>query len=116
MMTAHSLAAHRFPKLPESALTGQRSANNRKSDFLVNQGLVARIAEAGRLRVDVVHATALIHAAQAPKTGRDAAPAAERISVHAVALRALLTEAVNVLYPTHQQLTKNVRTHGSDPG
>jgi len=44
-------------------VTGQRSANNRKSDFLVNQGLVARIAEAGRLRVDVVHATALIHAA-----------------------------------------------------
>ena len=29
----------------------------------VLQGLVARIAEAGRLRVDVVHATALIHAA-----------------------------------------------------
>jgi hypothetical protein len=44
-------------------VTGQRSANNRKSDFLVNQGLVARIAEVGRLRVDVVHATALIHAA-----------------------------------------------------
>jgi hypothetical protein len=47
----------------EESVTGQRSANNRKSDFLVNQGLVARIAEAGRLRVDVVHATALIHAA-----------------------------------------------------
>jgi AcrR family transcriptional regulator len=29
----------------------------------VLQGLVARIAEAGRLRVDVVHATVLIHAA-----------------------------------------------------
>jgi hypothetical protein len=46
-----------------SAVTGQRSANNRKSDFLVNQGLVARIAEAGRLCVDVVHAAALTHAA-----------------------------------------------------
>src|SRR4029077_20672773 len=34
----------------------------------VLQGLVARIAEAGRLRVDVAHATALIHAAGAGVT------------------------------------------------
>src|ERR1700730_7816224 len=48
----------------------------------VLQGLVARIAEAGRLRVDVVHATVLIHAAGtvlaltphgAPSTARDQA-------------------------------------------
>src|SRR6478672_3142569 len=94
------------------------------------QGLVARVAEAGRLRVDVAHATRLLHAAgtgitltlaatppeerdprlsetmreailtaitvpvsgEAPKGGPDTAPAAERIKVHAVALRALLTE------------------------
>jgi hypothetical protein len=107
----------------------------------VLQGLVARIAEAGRLRV-VVHATVLIHAAgtgvtltlaatppeerdprlsdtmreailtavtvpasaKARKGGRDAAPAAERVAVHAVALRALLTEAANVLSPEERQL------------
>src|SRR6185295_2150544 len=95
------------------------------------QGLVARIAEAGRLRVDVAHATDLIHAAgtgvtltlaAAPPEERDprlaetmreailtaitvpgtgetadvapgAASTAERVTVHAVALRALLTEA-----------------------
>jgi AcrR family transcriptional regulator len=110
----------------------------------VLQRLVARIAEAGRLRVDVVHATALIHAAgtgvtltlaaippeerdprlsdtmreailtavtvasaKAPKGGRDAPPAAERVAVHAVALRALLTEAVNVLSPAERQLLRD---------
>src|SRR5205807_4742758 len=94
----------------------------------VLQGLVARIAEAGRLRVDVAHATDLIHAAgtgvtlalaatppeerdpwlsetmreailtaitvpaaEAPNERPDAAPAAERVAVHAVALRALPT-------------------------
>ena len=94
----------------------------------VLQGLVARIAEPGRLRVDVAHATVLIHAAgtgvtltlaatpaeerdprlsesmreailaaitvpasaEAPNGGPDAATAAERVAVHAVALRALL--------------------------
>jgi AcrR family transcriptional regulator len=109
----------------------------------VLQGLVARIAEAGRLRVDVVHATVLIHAAgtgvtltlaatppeerdprlsevmreailtavtvpasaKAPKGGGpDAAPAAERVAVHAIALRALLTEAPSVLSPAERQL------------
>jgi AcrR family transcriptional regulator len=108
----------------------------------VLQGLVARIAEAGRLRVDVAHATDLIHAAgtgvaltlaatppeerdprlseamreailsavtvpvsaKAQYGGPDAAPAAERVAVHAVALRALLTEAPGVLSPAEQQL------------
>ncbi len=106
------------------------------------QGLVARIAEAGRLRVDVAHATDLIHAAgtgvaltlatippdqrdprmsesmreailravtvsasaEAPNGSPDAAPAADRVAVHAVALRALLTDAPSVLSPAEQQL------------
>src|SRR6185437_13802046 len=92
------------------------------------QALVARVAEAGRLRVDVSHATDLIHAAgtgvsitlaATPPEERDprlaqtmreailtaitvpdsaeatseatgAAPAAEQVAVHAVALQALL--------------------------
>jgi AcrR family transcriptional regulator len=108
----------------------------------VLQGLVARIAEAGRLRVDVAHATDLIHAAGtgvtitlaatppeerdprlsetmreailsaitlpassvAPNGGSDPAPPAERVAVHAVALRALLTEAPSVLSPAERQL------------
>jgi len=105
------------------------------------QSLVDRVAEAGRLRVDVAHATNLIHAAgtgvqltlaatpaeerdprlsetifeailaaitvpgsaEAPNEGPDAA-AAERVTVHAVALRALLTEAPSVLSPAERQL------------
>jgi AcrR family transcriptional regulator len=108
----------------------------------VLQGLVARIAEAGRLRVDVLHATVLIHAAGTGVTltlaatppeerdprlsdtmreaiitavtvpaaakprdgGSGAAPAAERVAVHAVALRALLAEAPSVLSPAERQL------------
>src|SRR3984893_12418466 len=109
----------------------------------VLQGLVARIAEAGRLRVDVLHATVLIHAAgtgvtltlaatppeerdprlsdtmreailtavtvpasaKARNGGPDAAPAAERVAVHAIALRALLlAEAPGVLSPAERQL------------
>jgi AcrR family transcriptional regulator len=108
----------------------------------VLQGLVARIAEAGRLRVDVAHATDLIHAAgtgitltlaatppeerdpwlsetmreaiitaitvsasaEAPNGETDAAPAAERVAVHAVALRALLTDAPSVLSLAERQL------------
>jgi len=38
-MTAHSSGCPSIPKTPESAVTGQRSADNRKSDFLVNQFL-----------------------------------------------------------------------------
>ena len=108
----------------------------------VLEGLVARIAEAGRLRVDVAHATRLLHAAgtgltitlaatppeerdprlsetmreailtaitvpastEAPDGARGAAPAAERVAVHAVALRALLTEAPSVLSAAELQL------------
>jgi AcrR family transcriptional regulator len=106
------------------------------------QGLVARVAEAGRLRVDVAHATDLIHAAgtgititlaATPPEERDprltetmleailtaitapdsaeasdeapgATPAAERVAVHAVALRALLTDPPNALSPAERQL------------
>jgi AcrR family transcriptional regulator len=108
----------------------------------VLEGLVARIAEAGRLRMDVAHATDLIHAAgtgitltlaaippeerdprlsetmreailtaitvpastEAPNGGPNAAPAAERVAVHAVALRTLLTEVASVLSPAERQL------------
>jgi AcrR family transcriptional regulator len=108
----------------------------------VLQGLVTRIAEVGRLRVDVAHATDLIHAAGTgvtlalaatppeerdprlsetmrealltaitvpasagtPNGGPDAEPATEQIAVHAVALRALLTEAPGVLSPAERQL------------
>jgi AcrR family transcriptional regulator len=104
--------------------------------------LVARIAEAGRLRVDVAHATGLLHAAgtgltitlaatppevhdprlsetmreailtaitvpastEVPNETPDAAPAAERVAVHAIALQALLTEAPNGLSPAERQL------------
>jgi len=106
------------------------------------EALVARIAEAGRLRVDVAHATNLLHAAgtgititlaatppeqrdhrlsetmreailtaitvpdsaEAPDEAPGAAPAAERVAVHAVALRALLTNAPNALSPAERQL------------
>ena len=99
-------------------------------------------AEAGRLRVDVAHATGLLHAAgtglsitlaatppeerdprlsetmreailtaitvpastEAPDGARGAAPEAERVAVHAVALRALLTNAPNALSPAERQL------------
>lgn len=108
----------------------------------VLQGLVARIAEAGRLRVDVDQATALVHAAgtgvtlalaatppeerdprlsqtmreailaaltvSAPaetrKGGPKAAPAAERVAIYAVALRALLNEAHGDLSAAERQL------------
>jgi AcrR family transcriptional regulator len=108
----------------------------------VLQGLVARIAEAGRLRVDIAHATALIHAAgagitltlgatppeerdprlsetireailaaitvpapaEAPNGGPDEAAAGERVAVHAIALRALLPQAPDVLSSSERQL------------
>jgi AcrR family transcriptional regulator len=106
------------------------------------EGLVARVAEAGRLRVDVAHATDLIHAAgtgvtitlaatppkerdprlsetmreailtaitvpdsaEAPDKAPGAASAAERVAVHAIALKALLTDAPSVLSPAERQL------------
>jgi AcrR family transcriptional regulator len=106
------------------------------------QALVARVAEAGRLRVDVAHATDLIHAAgtgltitlaatppeerdprlsetmldavltvitvpdsaEAPDGAPGAASPTERVAVHAVALRALLSQAPGVLSPAERQL------------
>jgi AcrR family transcriptional regulator len=108
----------------------------------VLQGLVARIAEAGRLRVDVAHATDLLHAAgtgvtltlsatppeerdprlsetmreailtaitvpasaETPNGETNAAPAAEQVAVHAVALQALITDAPGVLSAAERQL------------
>jgi AcrR family transcriptional regulator len=108
----------------------------------VLQGLVARIAEAGRLRVDVAHATDLLHAAgtgvtltlsatppeerdprlsetmreailtaisvpasaETPNGETNAAPAAEQVAVHAIALQALLTDAPAVLSAAERQL------------
>jgi AcrR family transcriptional regulator len=108
----------------------------------VLQGLVARIAEAGRLRVDVAHATDLLHAAgtgvtltlaatpleerdprlsetmreailtaltvpaaaETPNGETNAAPAAEQVAIHAVALQALLTDAPGVLSAAERQL------------
>src|ERR1700758_2611319 len=109
------------------------------------QALVARVAEAGRLRVDVAHATDLIHAAgtgvtltlaatppeerdprlsetmreailtavtvpasaKGPHRGAAATPGAERVAVHAVALRALLTETPSILSPAERQLLRD---------
>jgi AcrR family transcriptional regulator len=106
------------------------------------QVLVGRVAAAGRLRVDIAHATDLLHAAGTgviltlaatppeerdprlsetildaivtaitvpassvgPNEGTDAAPAAERVAVHAVALRALLAEEPSVLSQAERQL------------
>jgi AcrR family transcriptional regulator len=108
----------------------------------VLEGYVARIAEAGRLRVDVAHATDLVHAAgtgititlastppeerdprlsetmreailaaitvpastEAPNGETDAAPASERVAVHAIALQALLTKTPGVLSRAERQL------------
>ena len=42
--------------------------------------------------------------AEAPTGGPDASPGAERVAVHAVALRALLSDAVSVLSPAERQL------------
>jgi AcrR family transcriptional regulator len=131
-----------FALLYGSAPSVAASASAIHEGVAVLQGLVARIAEAGRLRVDVAHATALIHAAgtgvtltlaatppeerdprlsettleailtaitvpasaEAPNSGHDAAPAAERVAVHAVALRALLNEAPGVLSAAERHL------------
>src|SRR5580704_14517502 len=124
-----------------SAPSGAAYTSVIREGVAVLQGLVARIAKAGRLRVDVVHATVLIHAAgtgvtltlaatppeerdprlsetmreailtavTVPASAKspnraDTAPAAERVAVHAVALRALLTEAPSVLSPAERQL------------
>ena len=124
-----------------SAPSVEASISTIREGVAVLEELVARVAEAGRLRVDVAHATALIHAAgtgvtltlaatppelrdpwlsetmreailaaitvpaasEASNAARDA-PAADRIAVHAVALRALLPEATSTLSRSERQL------------
>ena len=111
----------------------------------VLKSLVLRIAEAGRLRVDVERATGLLYAAgtgvtltlittppverdprlsetmreailgaitvpasaETPDRSPDAALAADRVAVHAVALRALLIDAPGVLSTAERQLLKD---------
>jgi AcrR family transcriptional regulator len=128
--------------LKYSAPSGAASARVIHESVEVLKSLVLRIAEAGRLRVDVARATDLIYAAgtgvtltliTTPPAERDprlsdtmreailsaitvpanaestngspgAAPGADRVAVHAVALRALLSEALDVLSPSERQL------------
>jgi len=128
--------------LKYSAPSGAASARVIHESVEVLKSLVLRIAEAGRLRVDVARATDLVYAAgtgvtltliTTPPAERDprlsdtmreailsaitvpangestngspgAAPGADRVAVHAVALRALLSEALDVLSPSERQL------------
>ena len=125
-----------------SAPSAAASVSAIREGIAVLEGLVARIAEAGRLRVDVAHATDLIHAAgtgvtlalaatppderdpwlsetmrdailtaltvpasaETPHTGPDAVRPAERAAVHAVALRALLSDTPSVLSAAERHL------------
>ena len=143
-----------------SAPSAAESVSAIHEGVAVLHGLVARIAEAGRLRVDVARATDLIHAAgtgvtlalaatppddrdpwlsdsmrdailaaltvrasaEDPNGGPNAALPAERAAVHAVALRALLSEATGVLSPAERQLLSDwlgrlamARTPGDPP-
>ncbi len=125
-----------------SAPSADTSRSAIREGVAVLQGLITRIAEAGRLRLDVAQATELVHAAgigvtlalasNSPEV-RDArlsetmrevilaaitAPAAPsaaeeepgeapgfgRITVHAIALRALLAADHTVLSPAEHQL------------
>jgi len=56
------------------------------------------------MREAILTAVTVPASAEAPNGSSDAAPAADRVAVHAVALRALLTEAPSVLSPAEQQL------------
>src|SRR2546422_5737735 len=51
------------------------------------------------IREAILTAVTVPASAEAPNESPDAAPAAARVAVHAVALRALLSEAPNVLPP-----------------
>jgi len=128
--------------LKYSAPSAAASARVVHESVEVLRSLVLRIAEAGRLRVDVARATDLIYAAgtgvtltlmttppakrdtrlsetmreailnaitvpasaETPNGSPDAPPAADRVTVHAVALRALIAEAPNALSPAERQL------------
>jgi hypothetical protein len=56
------------------------------------------------MREAILTALTVPGSAEAANGGPDAAPAAERVAVHAVALRTLLTEAPSVLSPADRQL------------
>ena len=56
------------------------------------------------MREAILTAITVPASAVAPDGGSDAAPPAERVAVHAVALRALLAEAPSVLSPAERQL------------
>ena len=128
--------------LKYSAPSAAASARVVHESVEVLKSLVLRIAEAGRLRVDVARATDLIYAAgtgvtltlmttppaerdarlsetmreailnaiavpasvESPSESPHAPPAADRVAVHAVALRALLTEAPAILSPAENHL------------
>ena len=59
------------------------------------------------IRDAILTAVTVPASAEAPNESPDAAPAAARVAVHAVALRALLSDAPNVLSPAEQQLLKD---------
>jgi len=59
------------------------------------------------IRDAILTAVTVPASAEAPNESPDAALAAARVAVHAVALRALLPEAPNVLPPAEQQLLKD---------
>jgi hypothetical protein len=56
------------------------------------------------MREAILTAITVPASTEAPNEEPDTPPAAERIAVHAVALRALLTEAPSVLSPAERQL------------
>jgi len=140
--------------LKYSAPSGAASARVIHESVEVLKSLVLRIAEAGRLRVDVARATNLIYAAgtgvtltlittppverdprlsdtmreavlsaitvpadaEAPNGSPGAPPGTDRVAVHAVTLRALLTEAPDVLSPAERQLLGDWLDRLATPG
>ena len=56
------------------------------------------------MREAILAAVTVPVSAKGPNRGAAAAPAAERVAVHAVALRALLTKTPSVLSPAERQL------------
>jgi hypothetical protein len=66
------------------------------------RGTRPRLSET--MREAILTAVTVPASAKGPSRGANAASAAERIAAHAVALRALLTEAPSVLSPAERQL------------
>jgi len=56
------------------------------------------------MREAILNAIAVPASAETQNGSPDAAPAADRVALHAVALRALLTDGSSVLSPAEQQL------------